>query len=193
MWFTSLKFVKLPQWNEWPYSRRSNKNEWTKIDQDKKDFAPRMDSRLFQSCGWGFVNSWCQCFVSQKQSFHGSGFFYQIDLAHLDLTQNLSPESEWDNNYCVWPLCQTEQNHKILQFVLCQINIFCHQLTQNTITEFVRYSKIYTNCSEIQNLIKSDKLIVIFWVNWWQLFPLKRQLFSLKTSLSQYSFLYSLA
>ena len=100
MWFTNLKFVKLPQWNEWPYSRRSNKNEWTKIDQDKKDFASRMDSRLFQSSGWSFVNSWCQCFVSQKQSFHGSGFFYQIDLAHLDLTQNLSSESGWDNNYC---------------------------------------------------------------------------------------------
>ena len=102
MWFTNLKFVKLQQWNEWPYSCRSNKNEWTKIDQDKKDFASRMDSRLFQSCGWGFVNSWCQCFVSQKQSFHGSGFFYQIDSAHLDLTQNLSPESGSDNNYfCV--------------------------------------------------------------------------------------------
>ena len=88
----------------------------------------------------------------------------------------------------VWPLCQTEQNHKILQFVLCQINIFCHQLTQNTMTEFVRYTKIYTNCSQIQNLCKSDKSIVIFWVNWWQ-----KQLFSPKTNLSQYSFLYSLA
>ena len=95
----------------------------------------------------------------------------------------------------VWPLCQTEQNHKIIQFVLCRITIFCHQLTQNTMTEFVRYSKIYTNCSEIHNLRKSDKSIVIFWVNWWQkqLFPLKRQLFSPKTNLSQYSFLYSLA
>ena len=93
----------------------------------------------------------------------------------------------------VWPLCQTEQNHKIIQFVLCRITIFCHQLTQNTMTDFVRFTKIYTNCSEIQNLIKSDKSIVIFWVNCWQLFPLKRQLFSLKTSLSQYSFLYSLA
>jgi hypothetical protein len=90
----------------------------------------------------------------------------------------------------VWPLCQTEQNHKILQFVLCQINIFCHQLMQNAMTEFVRYTKIYTNCSEIQNLRKSDKSIVIFWVNWWQkqLFPLKRQLFFTKDQFESIQF-----
>ena len=27
-----------------------------------------------------------------------------------------------------------------------------HQLTQNTTTDFVRFTKIYTNCSENQNL-----------------------------------------
>ena len=39
-----------------------------------------------------------------------------------------------------------------LQVVLCQINIFCHRFTQNATTNFVRFTKIYTNCSEIQNL-----------------------------------------
>ena len=39
------------------------------------------------------------------------------------------------------------------QVILCQINIFSHQLTQNMTTDFVRFTKkICTNCSEIQNL-----------------------------------------
>ena len=38
-----------------------------------------------------------------------------------------------------------------LQVVSCQINIFCHQLTQNTTTAIVRFTKIYTNCSKIQS------------------------------------------
>ena len=37
-----------------------------------------------------------------------------------------------------------------IQVILFQINIFCHQLTQNIMTDFVRFTKIYTNCSEIQ-------------------------------------------
>ena len=32
-----------------------------------------------------------------------------------------------------------------VQVVLCQINIFCHQLTQNARTDFFRFTKIYTN------------------------------------------------
>ena len=38
-----------------------------------------------------------------------------------------------------------------VQVILCQINIFCHQLTQNMTTDFVRFTKTYTNCSKIQN------------------------------------------
>ena len=33
-----------------------------------------------------------------------------------------------------------------------QINIFCHQLANNMMTSFVRFTKIYTNCFEIQYL-----------------------------------------
>ena len=40
--------------------------------------------------------------------------------------------------------------HSLLQVILCQTNIFCHQLTQNTMSDLVRFTKIYTNCSEIQ-------------------------------------------
>ena len=40
--------------------------------------------------------------------------------------------------------------HALLQVILCQTNIFCHQLTQNTMSDLVRFTKIYTNCSEIQ-------------------------------------------
>ena len=71
-----------------------------------------------------------------------------------------------------------------LQVILCQINIFCHQLTQNMKDWFFfRFSKIYTNCSEIQNLqslcfefhnnwCKSSQnltksVVVLFWINWW--------------------------
>ena len=43
---------------------------------------------------------------------------------------------------------------RILQVVLCQINIFCHQLTQNTMTDIARFKKMFTNCSEIQNTVK---------------------------------------
>ena len=39
-----------------------------------------------------------------------------------------------------------------VKVVISQINIFCHQLTQNTTTEFVESTKIYINCSEIQNI-----------------------------------------
>ena len=35
-------------------------------------------------------------------------------------------------------------------FILYQVNIFCHQLIQNMTTDFVTFTKIYTNC--IQNL-----------------------------------------
>ena len=57
-----------------------------------------------------------------------------------------------------------------IQVVLCQINIFCQQLIQNTTTDFVTFTKIYTNSSEIRksfvNLCESDKEVVVFWVNW---------------------------
>ena len=69
-----------------------------------------------------------------------------------------------------------------VQVVLCQINIFCHQLTQNTADNFVRFTKTYTNCSKIQNtsfasfefqnnfcnsyFVNLTKSVVIFWVNW---------------------------
>ena len=39
-----------------------------------------------------------------------------------------------------------------LQRILCQINIFYHQLALSMTTDFVRFTKIYTKCSEIQNL-----------------------------------------
>ena len=42
-----------------------------------------------------------------------------------------------------------QPNVRPLQVILCQIIIFCHQLTQNRTTDFVRLMKIYTNCSEI--------------------------------------------
>ena len=71
---------------------------------------------------------------------------------------------------------QSYPSYALLQVVLCQINIFCHQLTQNTTTDFVRHTKIYTNFSEIQNtsfasfefqnnLCKSDKVSLY---TWWQ-------------------------
>ena len=40
----------------------------------------------------------------------------------------------------------------MIQVILCEINILCHQLSQNMTTDFFRSTKIYTNCSEIQNL-----------------------------------------
>ena len=40
-----------------------------------------------------------------------------------------------------------------LQVILRQINIFCPHLTQNMITEFFRFTKIYINWSEIQTTI----------------------------------------
>ena len=43
-----------------------------------------------------------------------------------------------------------QEHDDILQVVLCQINIFYHQLIQNTTTDFVRFKKIFSNCSEIQ-------------------------------------------
>ena len=38
-----------------------------------------------------------------------------------------------------------------IKVILCQINIVCHQLTQNMKTDFVRFTKICTNCSQIKN------------------------------------------
>ena len=35
--------------------------------------------------------------------------------------------------------------------LFCHITIFCQQLIQNTTTDFVRFTKICTNCFEIQN------------------------------------------
>ena len=39
-----------------------------------------------------------------------------------------------------------------IQVILSQINIFCQQLIQNMTTDFGRFTKIYTNCSDIQNM-----------------------------------------
>ena len=45
-------------------------------------------------------------------------------------------------------------NEETIQVILCQINIFCHQLTQHLTTDFFsNFTKIYTNCSEIQYLL----------------------------------------
>ena len=54
---------------------------------------------------------------------------------------------------CVWVEWVIKLSSIIfIQVVLCQIfNICCHQLTQNTTTDFVRFTKIYTYCSKIQN------------------------------------------
>ena len=51
----------------------------------------------------------------------------------------------------------TKHQRKLLtpssvQVILRQINMFCHQLTQNMTTDFVRFTKLYTNCSNLQNL-----------------------------------------
>ena len=51
---------------------------------------------------------------------------------------------------------------ELIQVILCWINIFCHQSIQNILTDFDRFTKIYTNCS------KNSKSNVVFWVNWWQ-------------------------
>ena len=40
-----------------------------------------------------------------------------------------------------------EKRENTVKVVLCQINIFCHQLTQNTKTEFSGVTKIYTDFS----------------------------------------------
>ena len=42
-----------------------------------------------------------------------------------------------------------QPNVRPLQVILCQIIIFCYQLTQKMTTDFVRFMKIYTNCPEI--------------------------------------------
>ena len=39
-----------------------------------------------------------------------------------------------------------------------RLTFFCHQLTQNIATDFVRFTQIYTNFSGIQNLSKSLKI-----------------------------------
>ena len=83
--------------------------------------------------------------------------------------------------WCVYFLVQhrcTIFLRSLLQVVLCQINIFCHQLTQNTMSNFVRFTQTVLKCKTqvlqvlnfrtiCVNLIKS---VVIFWVSWWQFF-----------------------
>ena len=54
----------------------------------------------------------------------------------------------------------------MIQVVLCQINIFCHQFNPKHNDLFVIFTKIYINCSKIQNNLTQS--IVIFWVIWWQ-------------------------
>ena len=53
-----------------------------------------------------------------------------------------------------------------------QINILS-QITQNMTVDLDKFTKIYTNCSEIQNLqnlriscVNLTKLEVVFWANW---------------------------
>ena len=41
--------------------------------------------------------------------------------------------------------------YALIQVVLCLINMVCHQLAQNATTGFAILTKIFTNCSEIQN------------------------------------------
>ena len=68
----------------------------------------------------------------------------------------LTDPNLWDKVLGQWLLqglpIQGAQLHPFLQVILCQINIFCPQLTQNLTADFVRFTKIYKNCSEIQNL-----------------------------------------
>ena len=42
--------------------------------------------------------------------------------------------------------------------------------SSNLASNLLRFTKIYTNCSEIQNsaLLALTKSVVVFWVNWWQ-------------------------
>ena len=51
----------------------------------------------------------------------------------------------------LYPAHGTDLKYNFKVHVLCQTKIFCHQLTQNTTTDFVRFTKIFTNCSEIQS------------------------------------------
>ena len=53
----------------------------------------------------------------------------------------------------------------LVQVVLFQINIFFHQLTQNTMTDFARFMKIYVNCSVIQNISFASFEFVQIFVN----------------------------
>ena len=53
----------------------------------------------------------------------------------------------------------------LVQVVLFQINIFFHQLTQNTTIELARFTKIYANCSEIQNTSFASFEFVQIFVN----------------------------
>ena len=54
----------------------------------------------------------------------------------------------------------------MIQVVLSQINMFCHQFNPKYNNLFVGFLKIYINCSESQNNL--TKSIVIFWDIWWQ-------------------------
>ena len=67
-----------------------------------------------------------------------------------------------------------------MQVTFCQINIFCHQLTQNMTTDFVRFfddlHKLFRNSKFAKLLffnfgtvfVNLTKSVVIFWGNWWQ-------------------------
>ena len=91
---------------------------------------------------------------------------------------------EWGLFWSIWnskkwteprmPVKSDDAKWYYVQVVLCQTNIFCHQLSQNT--DFVRFTNNYTNCSEIQSTslqflnfrkIYVCKSVVVFWDNWW--------------------------
>ena len=68
----------------------------------------------------------------------------------------LTDPNLWDKVLGQWLLqglpTQEARLLPFLQVILCQINMFCPQLTQNLAPDFVRFTKFYKNCSEIQNL-----------------------------------------
>ena len=110
---------------------------------------------------------------------------------YVDLTKNnlLKPRKPWGNpettsRLTLFPRLEkrfenemTSSRHgsRSAQVVLCQINISCHQFTQNTLTDYVRFTQIVLkfkpqvlqvfNSEQFVNLTKS---VAIFWVNRWQ-------------------------
>ena len=63
-----------------------------------------------------------------------------------------------------------------IQVILYRIKKVCHQLIQNMKTDFVRFPKICTKCSQIKdtifgsfefenNLCTSAKSVIVFWTN----------------------------